>query len=87
MNLKKEEMINKLKRYNTLEMQLKHLNDMLFDLNRGKSLRQLNVFGANITDLVYVPENDDFRERLKEVIILEVKKEIARLEEEKDKIM
>lgn len=80
--LERNTMFEKIRKYDTLSLNLKHLKEMKRDLDKGKTLRELNVFGANISNSVYIPEVENFRERLKGVIKIEVDKEILRIEEE-----
>lgn len=77
-----EGMENKIRKYRILAMDLKHMQEMKKDLERGKSLQQLRVFDANVRDLVEVPEIHSFRDRLKQIIQTEVDIEISRIEKE-----
>lgn len=79
----RDEMFNKIRRYDALSMQLRHIREMKSELEKGKALEYLKIFGANKNnDYVYVPKGDNFNNRLKEVIKTEVNNEILRIEEE-----
>ena len=83
----RDEMFNKVRKYDTLSMQLRHTKEMQRELERGKTLECLKVFGANRdSDYVYVPEGNNFKNRLKEVIKTVVDNEILRIEEEMRKL-